>query len=100
MTLFKTSWVVEEEVHPTHKQYTAYELKRFIGYLISKEPIFDNGLLSSEAHGNEGLFSRCTFLTQDDAVDAIWQRLELLNLKHYSKHAGDVVTKVVWEMGQ
>lgn len=85
MTLFKRMWVVEEATFPTHKQYTAYEIKKLFGIVASKERLYESGLTSSAISIDEMLFTRCTFLSPDGAMRAINLRKRALLVERTPK---------------
>lgn len=72
--LIKRTWVVEETVCKTHKQYNAYEVWKLFGVEVYAVMLYENGKLTTQAHQNEGLFSRVTFLSASAAQNAIRER--------------------------
>lgn len=76
----KRSWIVEETVCQTHKQYNAYEVWKLFGVEVYAVMLYRNGKLVTQADIDEYLFSRVTFLSTSDAQAAIRERKRRLRV--------------------
>lgn len=94
MPLFKRTWIVEEATFPTHKQYTSYEIRKLFGITVSKELLYENGLTSSAVSPDEMLFTRCTFLSPDGAMQAINLRKRALLVSCTPKAVKRIIKEV------